>query len=116
MRVERFPPVHGGIADHPDDALLSDNRRLEAVVGGHLGLGAADELERVVKGLAGRPGQPWREIGAIRLDQSVQLPRVGLIEQPEVHVFGYRQLTLHRRTVPFEAVARGTSRWGASWT
>ena len=92
-------PVDCGVSDHPGDASLEDDGRLEAVVVGQLPPGYADEIERVVEGLVRGPRQPAGEVGPARLDQSVELPGVYLIEQAEVGVVRNLQPTRHRRTV-----------------
>jgi hypothetical protein len=76
-------PVDAGIADRPADRPLAEDRRLKTVVSGQLDLRPADELDRVLERLAGRPRQPSGQERPVRLDQSMKLVRVRLIEQAE---------------------------------
>jgi hypothetical protein len=64
-------------ADDADDLPFGSDGGLEAAVPGKLLFGLGDEAFGRVEVLIGRPGQPAREVLPVRLDQRVELSRVG---------------------------------------
>ena len=80
------PPTRSRGGRRRRDAAVEDEPPLKAVVVLQLLAGLADELRRPLERLAGRPGQPLREVRPVRLDEAVELLGIGLLQRPQVAV------------------------------